>query len=39
MLAYLLQLNRCALAKGLIAKEICQKTEINMMQKYGINLY
>lgn len=36
MLAYLLQLNRYALQKGLITKEIYKKMEISMRQKYGI---
>ncbi len=37
MLAYLLQLNRYALEKELISKEIYKKMEINMIQKYGMN--
>ena len=37
MLAYLLQLNRYALEKELITKEIYRKMEISMIQKYGTN--
>lgn len=39
MLAYLLQLNRYALEKELITKEIYKKMEISMIQKYGMKLY
>ena len=38
MLAYLLQLNRYALEKELITKEIYRKMEISMVQKYGLDL-
>ena len=36
MLAYLLQLNRYALDKELITKEIYKKMEISIIQKYGM---
>lgn len=38
MLAYLLQLNRYALERELITKEIYKKMEISMLQKYKMNL-
>lgn len=38
MLAYLLQLNRYALKKGLITKEIYRDMEINMMKQYGASI-
>lgn len=38
MLAYLLQLNRYALKKGLITKEIYREMEMSMIKKYGAGI-